>query len=287
MTAQLEDARQSYRDPLQVGRVLSDTLGIITRNILPFAVLTAPILGAYAGYFYYLIGTTGVASFVVIAGGQFDGTGVLNVLFWQIPIYILAIACFNASLLYAYGKRHRLRKTLFAAFLAGLWRLPSVLLIWILLSVLPILALLACTTVIMAIPMPIWMLDSLAWLALLAIGALCFPFVLATPICLIEKKGPFAALGQSARLTRDYRWRLFGLLLLGAIIGFLLSLALLLVMLIFQLVPIAGPIASLLAMVMAPTLCLAWSGSILAMGYDRLSSIKNGIPPADIANVFE
>jgi hypothetical protein len=42
---------------------------------------------------------------------------------------------------------------------------------------------------------------------------------LGTPACVIELTGPWASLKRSAQLTKGYRWKIFGLLLLLAFVG--------------------------------------------------------------------
>jgi hypothetical protein len=46
---------------------------------------------------------------------------------------------------------------------------------------------------------------------------------IALPCCVVERLGPFGSLGRSAALTKGYRWKLFGLIVLLAIVGGILS----------------------------------------------------------------
>jgi hypothetical protein len=287
MTIQIEDALPVPREPLGVGSIISDALGIASRNILPFVVLTIPVLVAYGAYTLFMIRAIGAQTAMFTPGQVPDFTVLASIYLWQIPIYLVWIACFNAISLYADGKWNMRRQPIFSSLLSGAVRVPHVLAIWIILAIPIVVFFAAVTAMSIHLVATLWMSQALLWLGTVAIWVLLFPFVLAGQACVIGKTGPIAALRQSARLTRRYRWPLFGLLLLTILVGFLLVLGLMIVLVIFRFIPILGTIASVLTILLLPTFFFAWYGTILAIAYGRLNLIKNGVPQTKIANVFE
>jgi hypothetical protein len=104
----------------------------------------------------------------------------------------------------------------------------------------------------------------------------------ATPVCVVEQKGPLASLGRSSEITNGHRWKIFGMLLLifivlgivGAVIGGLL-----------------GVIGSA---VLAALGNLLWSGVWGAfyaifgvVTYHDLRVAKEGVDTDQIASVFD
>jgi len=104
----------------------------------------------------------------------------------------------------------------------------------------------------------------------------------ATPVCVVERLGPFASMGRSRRLTKGYRWRVFGLILLLVLISVIVS-------------PTLG--AALGAMgnkFLVIIGSLVWSGiwgafyAIAAVvAYHDLRAAKEGIDIEQIAAVFD
>jgi hypothetical protein len=41
----------------------------------------------------------------------------------------------------------------------------------------------------------------------------------ATPVCVVEQKGPLASMGRSSELTKGHRWKIFGMVVLVLIVG--------------------------------------------------------------------
>ncbi len=206
----------------------------------------------------------------------------------QIPIYLVAIVCCNAMSLYAYTRQRNQRQTVFSALLSGLLRTPSVFAIGLVLMIPGVLVLMAATSAILSLPgLAPWMTEALIWASVIVVYGFLFRYVLAVQYCSIEKFGPFTSLKQSARLTRNYRWGLFALLILATLLCGLLTLAFLIAITIFRLIPIAGIIFSLIAILAMPAYWLAWFSTVLTVAYNRLDLIKNGVPEARLANVFE
>src|SRR5262249_9793848 len=104
----------------------------------------------------------------------------------------------------------------------------------------------------------------------------------ATPVCVVEQKGPLASLGRSSQLTKGHRWKIFGmivLLYLGAII-------------------IGLVVGALLGLTHSPILVtlgtLVWTGAWGALyaifgvvTYHDLRVAKEGVDTDQIAAVFD
>jgi len=105
------------------------------------------------------------------------------------------------------------------------------------------------------------------------------------PACMVERLGPIESLTRSSALTKGYRWKVFGILMIlgiativgSAALGFMLRL-------------LAGPTiipwvpwVSLLVQV----IMVAINGVAVAAMYSALRSAKEGIDIQSIASVFE
>lgn len=104
----------------------------------------------------------------------------------------------------------------------------------------------------------------------------------ATPACIVERLGPFASLGRSAKLTTGHGWQIFGMMMLigipTAIVGSVIEAAL--------------GLAESTALVMLGT--LVWNGAsgafnaiFVVVTYHDLRVAKEGIDTHQIAAVFD
>jgi len=104
----------------------------------------------------------------------------------------------------------------------------------------------------------------------------------ATPVCVVERKGPLASLGRSSEITKGHRWKIFGMVLLlivvagivGGIIGALLGLT--------------------KSLVLVSLGTLLWNGVWGAfyaifgvVAYHDLRVAKEGVDTDQIASVFD
>jgi len=136
-------------------------------------------------------------------------------------------------------------------------------------------------------------------LATLGSALLIFPGIMlfmmwfvATPVCVVERLGPFASMGRSRELTKGHRWKLFGMLLLllipaliiGAIIGVIAVAA-------------TGSfltLASAMTTTVGQIVNLAWNAVwtaffaiLIVVTYHDLRVAKEGVDTDQIAAVFE
>jgi uncharacterized membrane protein len=146
-------------------------------------------------------------------------------------------------------------------------------------------------------------LTSLASILLVVPGIMLYlAWSVATPVCVVERLGPFRSMGRSRELTRGNRWKLFGMLLLvflvASIIGSLLTVAVILILNMTGGLPIGT--TGLMAFVFAKTTLLgrivnlvwgaiwgAFLAILIVVTYRDLRVAKEGIDTDQIASVFE
>ena len=127
-------------------------------------------------------------------------------------------------------------------------------------------------------------------------------WIVATPVCVVERLGPFASMGRSRALTKGHRWKIFGLFLLilipALIIGSILGV---IVVAIFGTNGLGGgftggflSVTTVLSTTMGHLFTLIWGAiwkafyAILAVvTYHDLRVAKEGVDTEQIAAVFE
>ena len=104
----------------------------------------------------------------------------------------------------------------------------------------------------------------------------------ATPVCVVEQKGPLASLGRSSELTKGHRWKIFGMVVLLYIAAIIIGLV----------------IGAVLGLTHSPILVtlgtLVWTGAWGAfyaifgvVTYHDLRVAKEGVDTDQIASVFD
>jgi hypothetical protein len=126
---------------------------------------------------------------------------------------------------------------------------------------------------------------AVAGLAVLVVPGLIVltAWFVATPVCVVERLGPWRSLDRSARLTKGYRWKIFGLLVSLILIAGLGA------TLIEFLVSAVAP-NSLLVSIGSLVWDATWTASSAIVGvvaYRDLRVAKEGIDTEQIAAVFD
>jgi len=106
-------------------------------------------------------------------------------------------------------------------------------------------------------------------------------WAITVPACVVEKLGPVASMGRSARLTKGHRWKIFGTLLLMMIVNVILN----------QIVGFLLRPTGLYAAAFGSLVWMAVWGAfwhcLLVMIYHDLRVAKEGIDTRQIASVFD
>src|SRR5262249_32311986 len=104
----------------------------------------------------------------------------------------------------------------------------------------------------------------------------------AVAACVVERRGPLAAMGRSKQLTKGHRWRIFGLLLLLFPVSILAS-----IMIELILTPLGGTILTFIVTVAWTAIWGAYYAVSVAVSYHDLRVAKEGIDIEQIASVFD
>ncbi len=243
----------------EIGRVLSTSISVFIRNLVPFAVITFLI-----GIPYILISLWSASSIGDIqAAAQ---TGALPSGFWGMIavggiIFLLTNTLSQAAITYGTVMDLRGQKASFGDCLGrGLAMLPRVI----------------AAAFLASIGMGIGFL--LLFIPGLILLLMWWVFV---PAIVVEGVGVFESFGRSRGLTSGHRWGIFGLLVLVGILQWVVLL-------------VAGFIGAALGSIGAEILNLivalvftAFASVLAAVGYYFLRAEKEGIVIDDIARVFE
>jgi hypothetical protein len=105
----------------------------------------------------------------------------------------------------------------------------------------------------------------------------------ATPVCVVERLGPFDSMERSAQLTKGHRWKIFGMLVLlavpAAIVGALIDTM-------AEVVGVNEVLGSIAHVAWDATWGAAYAVLVIAIYHD-LRVAKEGVDTAQIAAVFE
>jgi hypothetical protein len=251
----LEHSFRSTETDFRVGRVFNRTFGVLSRNLLPFCLVT--VVSTLPNLFV-LTFQTGVARAVPISGGAAAARFAFIVIL-SLVLYALS----QATLLYAAFEDMRGRSVnLIESMRIGLRRIFSILGVGIVSAIFAGLA-----SVLLVIP-----------------GLIVYTMVfVATPACVVEKLGPFKSIGRSAQLTKGNRWRIFGLWFVAMLVGTITQSAVL------KLVIVVG------GGVFFATICWFIWGAVFAafyavmavVTYHDLRVAKEGVDTEQIAAVFD
>ena len=110
---------------------------------------------------------------------------------------------------------------------------------------------------------------------------LALRWMVAMPVCVVERLGPVESLKRSAVLTKGYRWKIFGIFLLL----WLINIALGIVIKLFSYM--VGPTATLVINFLWTAVWAAYFNSLWVMIYHDLRVAKEGVDTEQIASVFD
>ena len=241
--------RYAERD-FNAGHVFNQTVSILSRNMLPFGLVAA--IAALPSALLLTPGVDLISS--DIAGGVVAVIGVI--------LMLVLSALSQAVVLYgAFDDMRGRPVNLGESTKVGLRRFFAVLGVAILVPV----------------------------LSGLAGAALIFPgFMVATmlfvsmPACVVEKLGPFKAMGRSARLTKGHRWKIFGIWLAILLVGTIAQ-----SMLQNAASGIGKPVISVLVTLLWSAVYGAFSAVLAVVTYHDLRVAKEGVDTDQIASVFD
>ena len=250
------------------GRVIQGVFGVLARNFVTFLILTVVLLGVPA-----VIVGLGFAQMIgggVAAGGALIGVGYLVMM---LTLSILQAALIHTTVADLNGRR----ATVAEGLSTGLRHALPILGVMILFGLG-----VAFGAVLLIVP---GIMLAVAW------------FV-AIPSQVVERTGVFGAFSRSGRLTKDNRWRIFGLLVLWWIAYTVIQTTLLNI--VGAGAPGAGAVGAASGAVLAAIPPAYWvvlllltvantmiSGAGVAVIYYELRRVKEGVGPEALAAVFD
>jgi hypothetical protein len=242
----------------RVGRVLSRTFSVLSRNLLPFCLVTA--IASLPGFVIVFLAVSGAfgrnVNPAAYAGWSVLSTGVtmvMNALSQSIVLYG------------AFQDMRGRRVDLMESTRVGLRRF------------FPVLGVAIATAIV----------GGLATLLLIVPGMIVVTmWYVAVPACVVEGLGTLSSMRRSAELTKGKRWKVFGLwfavVVAGGVIGGILGAAF----------AVLGRLAGSPVLVLG--LRLVWSALVVAFGailgvvtYHDLRVAKEGVDTDQIAAVFD
>jgi hypothetical protein len=231
-----------------VGRVLNRTFSVLSRNLLPFCVVTAVANLPILLLFHPTVGTrmSGRAAFMFFIG---------------IILAIVLSAIAEAVVLFgAFEDMRGRRVDLIASMKVGLSRFLPVL----------------------GVAISVGLLSGLSAILLIfpAFIVMTMLFV-AMPACIVEQLGPINSLKRSSQLTKGHRWKIFGLWLLVLVIAGVVNL-------IPKAAGVfGGPAVGLLLELVWNALTGAFNAVMVVVTYHDLRVAKEGVDTDQIASVFD
>lgn len=232
----------------RVGQILNRTFAVLSRNLLPFCVVTAI---AYLPNLLLLERQTTNEAPGRVAAMAFAGI-VLSLVFSALSQAIVLFGAFE-------DMRGR-PVDLIASLKVGLERFFAVIGVALLVGILTVLA-------AILLFFPAFIVMSMLFVAM--------------PVCIVERLGPVKSLGRSSALTKGYRWKVFGLWLVimmatGVGSGMLggISYA-------------TGPIVGGLLKLIWGALAGAFNAIMVVVAYHDLRVVKEGVDTDRIASVFD
>jgi len=231
-----------------VGKVLNRTFSVLSRNLLPFGVVTA------------VANLPTLLLFRPTGGAPASGRAAL-MLFVGIIVAIILSALAEAIVLFgAFEDMRGRRVDLIASMKVGLSRFLPVL------GVALLVGLLAGLSAILLV-FPAFILMTMLFVAM--------------PACIVEQLGPVNSLKRSSQLTKGNRWKIFGLWLLVMVVAGVGSL-------IPKGIGIfGGPAVGLLLELVWNALTGAFNAVMVVVTYHDLRVAKEGVDTDQIASVFD
>jgi hypothetical protein len=257
MTDQVLDLPTSAEGGFRIGDVFSRSFSVFGRRFLPFvattAVITSPIL--------LLPLLNGLAGPRNVAPGKPDTR--LEVVGFAVTFltfalqYLAQAVVLSAAFQDMRGRANKLRDSAWI----GITRL------------LPLAGTLIVT----------WLAIGLCWIVLAFPGIMVFTMTaVVIPVCVIEKRGPFASMSRSTELTKGNRWRILAIYLVSTLVTLLVS-----VTFSVLIVDLVGPWLGVFTSFVVSAVITTFTSILNTVVYHDLRVAKEGLDTDSIAAVFD
>jgi hypothetical protein len=278
----------------RVGEVLSRAWSVFTGNVIFFIAVPLLVNGIYfifnvaLGRVFAALGIARVSPGIVPTspGMVLPSPGMIFLMSIITLILFLSQYMFGQGVLLT-GAFQRLRGEplrVGAALQRALARLLPLIALGILVSLAMIGVTLAYMTVLWVLGFVLGRLVAVLFFTIFVpIFILYVMWSVVVPACLVEGLGPVASMARSADLTRGYRWRVTGIILLLALI----ALAALIVLVILFALTRFNPVVVLIVEMAGLVVWTGYLNCVIIMIYHDLRVAKEGIDTSQIASVFD
>lgn len=251
--ASLPSARFAEGD-FRAGRVFNRTFTVLSRNLLPFCIVTA--IASLPNLLFIQVGTGPAGTGAVDPSASAARVAVGAILSMVLNALAQAIVLYGA-----FEDMRGRRVNLMESTRIGFGRFLPVIAVAILSAILAGLA-----AILLVVP---------------GLIVMTMLFV-ATPACVVERLGPIKSMGRSAQLTKGNRWKVFGLWFATIIAGGVVQAALV------RLASMIGgyPLGVLVQFV-AGAIWSAFYAILAVVTYHDLRVAKEGVDTDQIAAVFD
>lgn len=238
----------------RVGRVLNRTSSVLSRNFLPFFVVTA---------------LANLPTVLLFKGAETAAPGDTDALIWGVVMMVVSLILVvvlstlsQAVVLYGAFQDMRGRRVDLKELLqVGLRRF------------FPILGLAFCMA----------LLGGLGFILLIVPGVILLTmWFVATPVCVVEQLGPIRSMGRSRQLTKGHRWKIFGLMVVLIMVSGIASQTISL-----ALTAMGGAMLGVIGEVLWNGVWGAFYAIAVVVTYHDLRVAKEGIDIEQIAAVFD
>jgi hypothetical protein len=238
----------------RVGRVLNRTTSVLSRNFLPFFIVTAVAQ----------LPTILLSELSAVTPSGSDQAAVQSAILLGLGLLLTMVLSVLSQAVVLYGAFQDMRDRpvrLVESLQVGLRRFFPIIGLGIAMS----------------------LIGGIASILFLIPGLILFTmWFVATPVCVVEKLGPFGSMGRSSRLTKGHRWKIFGLFLLLIIISVVVSQSLAVI-----LAAMGGVALALFGTVVWGGVWGAFYAISVVVTYHDLRAAKEGTDIGQIAAVFD
>lgn len=243
-----------------IGPVLSTSISVFFRNLVPFLAITALIGIPYILISFWMLSTIGDIEAAVRTGGV-PPSGFFGMVAVSVIVLLLTNTLSQSAINYGTFQDLRGRKASFSDCLGrGFAMLPRVI-------VGAILASIAYAIGFMLLVIPGVVLSLMWWVFI--------------PVIIVEGAGIGEAFGRSRDLTRGHRWGILGLLFVVGIVQWIVS------MIVGLIGRALGPVGAEVLNLVVILGFTSFFAVLCTVGYYYLRSEKEGIVIDDIARVFD
>ena len=275
----------------RVGRVISQSASVLTGNFLTlFVIGVIAYLPIQLSALWFTSLTRGGAQPGTLPPGVSPAQIGIAVFLFLFVIIVFSLLAQAVILHAAFLKMRNQPANMFESLKVGLRRFFPLLLLGIVMGILMVLvfaalgmagaAVVGISGYTISTIIGVTILAAVLGIATMAI--LYTMWFVAVAACVVERRGPFGSMGRSRQLTKGYRWRIFGLVLLLFAVSFVASALIELV-----LRPVAGTIPTFIVTVVWTAILGAYYAVSVAVSYHDLRVAKEGVDIEQIVAVFD